>query len=116
MTESVASDPAFSHDDLLAVMDGYEPPPGPSFDTYESVRNATADEIEAATTRYHFRSILFDRIEGTWGEEALEHATLILGWPDNLWHTLDKWGTRLNGYATADDAPQWLVELRGRQQ
>jgi hypothetical protein len=116
VTELAASDPAFSHDDLLAVMDGYEPPPGPTFNSFASVCNATADEIEAATNRYHFRSILFNRISDTWGEDALFQTTLLLGWPSDIWHTLDKWGTRLNGYATADDAPQWLVELRGRQQ
>ena len=104
----------FSSSDLYGLMDGYAIPNAPSFGTLKDAMSATPKDIELAREKYNYRSVLFNRIRDTFGEKALDDAMLILGWPDRDWHKLDRWGTRINNYAAAEDGPGWCVALRGR--
>lgn len=104
---------SFSSDDLLNLMDGHEPPTAPVVHDEKILLSLTDDEIAAVTRRYHYRSVLFDRVLEVYGEDELNVATLLQGWPGD-WSVLDKWGSRLNSFACHDTAPKWLKTLRGR--
>lgn len=95
-------------------MDDYAIPDAPSFGTFRDALEASDDQIEQAREKYNYRSVLFNRIRDTFGETTLDDAMLLVGWPDRDWHKLDRWGTRINNYASAEGGPKWCIDLRGR--
>lgn len=104
------SAPPISEANLLELMSGHYPPELPALDSLSTAKASLRSAIENC---YSYRRVLFQRIEGYFGEDLLMEVVLLLGWPADVWNDLDRWGSKLNSIATDEDAPQWVKDLRG---